>query len=405
MRDLIIIGGGASGIVAAIAAARNKIRVILLEHNSMVGKKILSTGNGRCNLTNEYMDALCYRSDLPEKAAEIIQQFTSMDTIRFLGEIGLATKSKNGYIYPRSEQASSVRTLLEAELIRLGVEIHTDTHVISISCKNDRFTVHTSQGNFTSNRLILAAGSRASKGLGADGSGYNLAVSLGHTLSPIVPALVQLHSDQKWFKKASGVRADAKVTALINSTVQAADTGELQITDYGLSGIPIFQISRYITKALACKQEAQVEVNFLPNWTKGEGLEFFKQQRVFSPERTAESVMIGLFNKKLVPVLLNSAGIREKDKLIALPDSKLEKLITVCTNFLVPITRSNSYEQAQICAGGVRLSEIHSDTLASNVTKGLYLTGELLDVDGICGGYNLQWAFATGYLAGQSASK
>ena len=252
MNRIGIIGGGASGIVAAIAAARSDgdAQVFILEQKENIGKKILATGNGRCNLTNEAMDASCYHGEDPEFARNVLKQFGYGETLEFFASLGLFTKSRGGYIYPRSDQAASVLELLEMELRRQKVKIYTGVRVEALKLSAKGFVIRADGQRFPADRVILACGGKASKSLGSDGSGYALARSMGHTLSPVVPALVQLKVKKHPFAKAAGVRTDAKVAALLGRQVLAEDTGEMQITAYGISGIPVFQISRHIAKGL-----------------------------------------------------------------------------------------------------------------------------------------------------------
>lgn len=406
MKTIGIIGGGASGMMAAITAARSpgQVRILIFEHKDKIGKKILSTGNGRCNLTNELMCPECFRSEDMEAVKTVLDQFGYEQTILFFETLGLVTKSKKGYIYPRCEQAASVLALLMLELQSLGVEIHTDVHVTELLRGRKGFRILTDNGDFHADCVILAAGGRAAKVLGSDGSGYTIAKTMGHSIVPVVPALVQLKVKNHPFSKASGVRTDAKVTALIDGDSVASDIGELQITSYGISGIPVFQISRYIARGLYEKKRAQVRIDFLPEAAEEEVYQFLLERRKRREEMSAGEFLTGIFHQKLIPEILSLAGIRVRRKVKELDTETIRRLAHQCKNVVVSITDTNGFDNAQVCAGGVRLSEIEPDTMQSRYVKGLYLTGELLDVDGICGGYNLQWAWATGYIAGANAA-
>lgn len=406
MKTIAIIGGGASGIMAAIAAARSagQVRVLLLEHKDRVGKKILSTGNGRCNLTNEFMHPDCFRSDNMQAVKTVLSQFGYEQTIHFFETLGLVTKSKKGYVYPRCEQAASVLELLVLELHRLGVEIHTDVHVTELFRGKKGFRILTEESTFHADCVILAAGGRAARSLGSDGSGYTLAKAMGHSIVPVVPALVQLKVKKHPFANASGVRTDVKVTALIDGKAMASDTGELQITGYGISGIPVFQISRYIAGGLYQKKCAQVKIDFLPEFPEEEVYQFLLRRRNGREMMSAGEYLTGVFHKKLIPELLSLAGIRVREKVKRLDEADIRRLSHQCKAAVVNISDTNGFDNAQVCAGGVCLSEIDLHTMQSKHVKGLYLAGELLDADGICGGYNLQWAWATGYIAGTNAA-
>ena len=407
MLTIAIIGGGASGMAAAIAAKRqnSKASVIIFEHKDIPGKKILSTGNGRCNLTNEYMDTSCFRSDCHDKIAPVLKQFNAEDTIQFFQQLGILTKSRNGYIYPRSDQASAVLDVLRIEIKRLGIEVILNTHVKDIASTKKGFRIFSEGKNYLADKVILATGSKAAKVLGSDGSGYQIAKSFGHRLVPVVPALVQLKVKNFPFAKASGVRTDACVKAIIDGDEIASDTGELQITAYGISGIPVFQISRYIARALYERKEAVVLVDFIPQMSEEDLMDYFLKRKVLLKHVEAGEFLIGVFNQKLIPRLLELSGIRMNTKVDTLNIEQIKRLTKQCKQTLLTVTDTNGYDNAQICAGGVSLDDINIETMESHYQNGLYIIGELLDADGICGGYNLQWAWATGMIAGKNAAR
>lgn len=424
MKKIVIIGGGASGLVAAIAAARcPDTHVLILEHKNRLGKKILSTGNGRCNLTNAYQDPSCYRSETPELVEKVLGAFGYEDTLRFFDELWLCVKSRNGYVYPMNDQAAAVADTLIMETERLGVEIQTETHVTGIKhVKKSGFHIQTDKGIFSADKVILATGGKAAEVLGSDGSGYTLAKSLGHSIVPVVPALVQLKVKDHPFAKAAGVRVDAKVNAIIEKDksdyIVCSDTGEIQITASGISGIPVFQISRYIARSLYERKPAFVELDFLPAVSEEKVMSMLikhaaSQKAVDQAGRNDKSdhkmeaceFLMGLFHSKLVPELLKSTGIAPRIWVRKLTEEDLVRLVQGIKHTRLTITDTNGFDSAQVCAGGVRLSEMNCSTMESLCQKNMYLTGELLDVDGICGGYNLQWAWATGYLAGVSAGR
>lgn len=410
MHKIGIIGGGASGLAAAITAARQKkAEIFILEHKELAGKKLLSTGNGRCNLTNERMDSSFFRSEEIDDVEKVLDQFGFSDTIRFFEELGLMMRSRNGYVYPRCEQASVVRELLVKEAERLGVTIHTGVHVTEVIPGKKGFRIYgeASDGKtvrkerFHADKVILACGGRAAKALGSDGSGYTLAKALGHTLVPVVPALVQLKVREHPFPAAAGVRTEARVSACVDGNTVFSDTGELQITNYGISGIPVFQVSRYIGKALYEKQRAEVEIDFLPSMKEEEFFDYLLKRKRGRETMNARGFLTGIFHGKLTDGLLALAKVPAKKKAGDLSDKELLKLVKVCKHSLLSIQDTNGYDNAQVCAGGVSLKEIDLRTMESCYVKGLYFTGELLDADGMCGGYNLQWAWATGALAGR----
>lgn len=405
IRRVAVIGGGASGSAAAVMAAREGALVTLFEQKERIGKKILSTGNGRCNFTNEYMMPECFRGEDTAIVPEVLGRFGTCDTLRFFAELGIAAKSKmGGYYYPKSEQAAAVAEVISMELERLGVRVLCNTKVTEIR-KNKDFFIKTENGNFNADALILAAGGKAAPALGSDGSGYALAGTFGHTVTPVVPALTALHGKGTFFKQIAGVRADAKVSLFTDGRFAAEDTGELQLTGYGISGIPVFQVSRFAALALAKKQSVTARIDFMPDMELEKLSAFFAERTAHNPQKTAAQFLVGIFNRKLIPVLLRASGIREQTEVSKLTEAELRRLAVKCKTFEIEITDTNPFDQAQVCAGGVRTSEINSATMESLHTEGLYLVGELLDIDGICGGYNLQWAWATGYLAGIHAAK
>lgn len=407
MQDIIVIGGGASGMTAAIAAARRGAAVTILEQNDIMGKKILSTGNGRCNLTNLDMKSAYYRGGSEEFVSQVLSGFTVADAFDFFSSIGIYTRSRNTYVYPLCDQASAVREAFAMELRRLGIRLVTGCHVNAIRQNGQGFLIECEKGKpaYKAARVILAAGSRASRISGSDGSGYQLARGLGHSISPVVPALVPLCAKETYFRRLKGIRVQAQAAVFIDGKECGKDTGELQLTDYGISGIPVFQISRYAAKALREKREVKVIIDFLPQLTRQDFLEeLFSRQNRFG-QAAAGELLCTIFPSGLIPVLLAEAGIREDCPAGKLTKDSLRSFASVCKAFPVTITGTKSFEQAQICAGGVRTGEINPKTLESRKTKGLYITGEVLDVDGICGGYNLHFAWATGMLAGKAAAE
>lgn len=405
MRKVIVVGGGASGLVAAISAARNGAHVTLLEQKERIGKKILSTGNGRCNLTNTYMDSKCFYGDDTSIVSTVLKQFGTEETTRFFEDLGVVLKERQGYIYPYSDQATTIVDALSLELNTLNVSVVTNTCVIDIQKLDSCFSVTTLNRQYLGDAVILATGGKAAPVLGSDGKGFELAQKLGHHISNVVPALVQLRGVGTYFKQIAGVRTQAKVSLYVEQQLVASDTGELQLTNYGISGIPVFQISRFAGKACANQKKVSAEIDFMPHMEEPDFNEFMKKRIVAHGEKTAEDFLIGLFNTKIGMLLLKEAKIPTKIRIKDIYDEKLNHFIFLCKHFRIEIAGTNDFEQAQVCAGGVKTSEIHPNTMESIYVKNLYITGEVLDIDGICGGYNLQWAWATGFLAGKNAAK
>lgn len=402
MSNVIIVGGGASGLVSAIFAARQKHKVTILEHKDKIGKKILATGNGKCNYTNYLQLPECYRSKNKEFPMKVLELFDVSKTVDFFSELGILPKDKKGYVYPNSEQAASVLEVLRLELEKLHVNVVCNVHVERIQLKSRQFQLTTNKGKYTADSVVLATGGCASPNLGSDGSGFGLAKDLGHHIITPLPALVQLKSGAKYFKNIAGVRTDASLGLYVNEQLIVEESGELLITNYGVSGIPIFQISRFASEAIHEKKKVYLKIDFLSsvNWKEAYDLVVDRINR--NPDKTAEELLVGLFNNKLAYVMLVEAGINPTAAAGKLNKTQLQNLINQIKEWKVPITEPNSFEQAQVSAGGVDTTEIYPDTLESKLVKGLYITGELMDVDGTCGGYNLQWAWSTGAIAGRS---
>lgn len=386
--------------MAAIIATRQGKKVRIIEHKEKAGKKILATGNGKCNFTNMLVDNSSFRGENIDYIMDIYNQFNNEKAIEFFKELGIYPKVKNGYVYPNSGQASSILEVLITELDYLGVKIEYETNVTKIEKNNDQFCIYTNKGNFKSDSIIIATGSMASPKTGSDGSGYKLAKELGHTLNPVLPALVQLRSDSKLFKEVAGVRCDGMVKIMLERECIASDKGELMLTDYGISGIPVFQVSRYASVLLNQGKKIIARLDFLPNMEYKECKEYLKERARLYPDKSLMDNLVGLLNKKLLLALLKSIKLNPNMPSYELDDKKILKLIDTFKNLAVNITGTNSFDNAQICCGGVKLSELNEHTLESKKQKGLFFAGEILDVDGICGGYNLQWAWSSGYVCG-----
>ena len=404
MRTITVIGGGASGMMAAITAAGAGAQVTLLEHKDRVGKKILSTGNGRCNFTNTHQEPICYHSEDPLFPWEIVSRFSAQDAVSFFLQLGVYSKNRNGYLYPNSDQASAVLDALRMELKRLKIDVRTETHCRKIIPGKKGFRILTDQGTFSSQRVILCAGSKAAPSTGSDGSGYDLAKQLGHHMIPVLPALVQLRCSERFFKQIAGVRANGSVSVWADGQCLARDSGEIQLTAYGISGIPVFQVSRYAARALYEKQEVSAELDFMPDFTEEQMKAFLRARAASRPGKSAEEFLIGLFHKKLSDLWIRLSGIPRTKCAGEFTEDETARLCGLIKRFRVTVTETNPFEQAQVCCGGIDTSEVDPETLESRCVPGLYFAGEILDVDGMCGGYNLQWAWSSGFIAGRSAS-
>lgn len=404
MRHVAVIGGGAAGMMAAITAAREGVKVTILEHKDRIGKKILSTGNGRCNFTNTYQTPACYRSDNRDFAWNIIQKFNVEKTISFFKELGIYPKDRNGYLYPYSDQAAAILEVLQIEIAKLDICVMTEINVLDIQPVKRGIRVTTDKKTITVDSVILACGSKAAPVTGSDGSGYQLAKLLGHRIVPVLPALVQLRCAEKFYKSISGVRVQGTVEIYADDISLASDTGEIQLTNYGISGIPVFQVSRYAAKAIYQKQSVTAVLNFMPDMNKDEFLSFLQERITLCPHKTLDEFFTGIFPKKLCELWIRLSRLPKEMRASDLSGEQLEKLVLLIQHLRTHITETNAFEQAQICCGGVDTTEINPDTLESNYVPGIYFAGELLDVDGICGGYNLQWAWSSGFVAGKEAA-
>lgn len=403
MYDVIIIGAGASGLMAAAAAASKGARVALLEHKDDIGKKILATGNGRCNFTNTDMSVNKFHGS-KALIKNGLSQFNYSDTIRFFKELGIPAYDNAGYIYPNSRQAASVVAAFRMELMRLHVDVKTGINITDIKPADDRtgYCIQTDKGSFKSKRLIIACGLTASPKLGSDGSLFRQIEALGHHIQKPLPALCGFSCDGLNFKKITGVRCDATVASMIDGQMTEQNTGELQLADYGISGIPVFQISSLMSRALDKGQMVEVIIDFLPAFSDDELNGYIKDRSITTTDnRSLNEMLNGLLNNKLLLELIHKSGVSPDKKGRLLTDDDCKSLTRSIKHTAVSVKKPRGAEFAQVCAGGIYTKEIDVRTLESKIHPGLYFCGELLDVDGICGGYNLQWAWTSGYIAGE----
>lgn len=401
-----VIGAGASGMMAAVTAAKYGADVTLFEKNERVGKKILATGNGKCNLGNLDFSVEQYYCEDKEKLKKIFRVFSVWDTMLFFENIGLMIKNKNGYLYPYSEQASAVLDVLRMELNRTRVEVMTGIEIISAVYSDEvkRFELKDSKGNwYEFQKIIIACGSPASLKKGEGMSGYELARHFGHQVTPVVPGLVQLKSNDSFIKALAGVRCQAKIRILVNGEEEASENGELQFTEYGVSGIPVFQVSRLAAYALKSGKNVEVVVDFFPDQDDNVFACMNKLRYEAQGDKALEDYLTGTLNKKINMVMIKQAGLKPGIKVEEVGFQKIGKLMQQCRAFPIHISSVNSVENAQVCAGGVSMKQVSTE-LESEFVENLYFTGELLDVDGKCGGYNLQWAWSSGYIAGRNAA-
>ena len=402
---IAVIGGGASGLTAAIAAAKNGAEVTIYEKLNRVGKKILATGNGRCNYTNMNLSKECYHSKDLKLTEDVMNFFNLKKTLDFFEDLGIFPYvDDSGKVFPNSLQASSVLDVLRYELQRLKVKEITDFNVTDLRKTKDKFSVI---GNDThaADRIILSTGGKASPQLGSDGQGYEIARSFGHEIIEPFPALVQLRLSGKYFKRMAGIKFDGIVKAYAGEKLIREEEGEILFTDYGISGPPILQVSRRVIEELNKKNKPFLTVDMLPLYSKLKLYEILEDRFRKIDYKTIEEGMVGFINKKLIPVVLYEAGFDDINKLCGrLNKKEIYKIIDILKEWKFEVTGHNSWQQAQSTAGGIKLSEVNPKTLESLKVKGLYFAGEILDVDGDCGGFNLQWAWSSGYTAGYFSS-
>lgn len=409
-KQISIIGGGAAGLVAAIVAARNGSNVVIYERMNRVGKKILATGNGRCNMTNINLTAdnlSCIHGKNKEFASNILKRFTVEDTINFFEVLGIAHKVEDGgKVFPMSNQAGSVLDVLRYEIEKLGVQVIYDVEIEEIIQNKNKFILKDINGaEYECDKVIISTGGKSNPNLGSNGSGYELTKKLGHSIIKPFPALVQLKLESPFLKSVKGVKFDGQASIIVNNEVLRTEEGEILFTDYGISGPPILQLSRKAIESLECKKNPTIKVDMFPNHTYEELLDLISLRLSYQYDRPLDFSFIGLINKKLIPIILKEANIRNIKRLCYETSNKeIEKIVRLLKDWQFKIVGSQSWKHSQVTAGGVDLSQVNSETLESELIPGIYIAGELLDIDGDCGGFNLQWAWSSGYVAGTEAA-
>lgn len=415
-RKVAVIGGGAAGIVAAIEAADNGAEVTIFERNDRIGKKILATGNGKCNLSNMKMDSSCFHTMDKEKLKACLENFGVEDTLKFFEKLGLMIKNKNDYLYPASEQAAVVLDVLRIGVLKRNIRVKTECKVTEIRSiqkagnntkrGSECFAVSFDKEKEYFDKVIIASGSKAAPKTGSDGSGYELAKNLGHNIISVVPSLVQLKCSDVFCKSLAGIRAEACVHICEDGQEICREAGEVQLTDYGISGIPVFQLSARVNRKLLDKKHGVITavIDFMPGMTE-ESFSAFRNSRMKQMDIvTVEEFFTGMLNKKLMMLFIKHAGLNPAANAASVPKKQLEKVFEFCRGLVFHIIGNNGFENAQVCAGGVDLREVTQD-LESKKVLGLFFAGEILDVDGRCGGYNLQWAWTSGVIAGRGVCK
>ena len=398
--DCIILGGGAAGLAAACALRGAGMRVTLVERLDRVGKKILATGNGRCNLSNRDLNP-AYYAHAESFVRTLYASVSPKDVEAFFSGLGLMTAEEDGRIYPRSLMASSVLDVLRSGCNDDNLTIMTGCEALSITpSRRGGYCVQLSSGEGLFAPYVIAAmGGSAAPGMGTDGAGCRLLGSLGHRITPLYPALVQLRCEHAALRSLKGLRTHAAVTLIVDKTAIASEHGELLFADYGLSGVCIFQLSRFAGAPLAQGKCVALQVNLLPEIPQ-QDLPGWLDARISAlAPCTALAMLTGVFPRMLSMALLREAGISPEADAQALTAKARGMLLQALSGMTFPVTGTQGFKNAQVTRGGVSLDDVEASTMASRIYDGLYLCGELLDVDGPCGGYNLHFAFASALAA------
>jgi len=398
-KSIAIIGAGASSLLASIILARRKFDVTVFEKHSKVGKKLLATGNGKCNITNKNLFLNYFFSNNQDFIKLPIETFGFKEFSFFCDEIGLSlTTFENGKTYPASLQASSVVDILYDEAISLGVKFQLNSLVEEIVFEGGgKVICNNNSLNFDA--IIIATGSTAMEKLGGSESGYTFAQKFGHTIIKPIPSLVQLLSNDSEVYQLNGVKTEANIKLYINNKQTSQSFGDILFTNYGVSGNAILDLSREANIALDMKQSVFILVDIFPNLDKNKLLSLLEKKKKIVAHKKIEFLLLGFINQKLIDFIFKMAKIDKNKKTIGNLDKKdLLNIAYTLQAIKIHISGSKGLESAEVVAGGVCTKEVNNKTLESKKQKGLYFCGEVLDVDGACGGYNLHFAWASGYL-------
>ena len=397
-----IIGGGAAGMAAALAASEyENTQIVLMERQARLGKKLSATGNGRCNLSNIHASQGGYHGEDRHFHEYALNQYPPTETLQWFSSLGLYTVTEpSGKVYPYSDQANSVVDVLRFSLERPNIQVLTDFEVQKVKKDGAVFSVSARSETLEFDRLIIACGGLAGTKLGGTMSGYKLLRSFGHKCTKLRPTLVQVKTSWPGVSALKGVRANCKAVIYQNGRLHRGSEGEIQFTEFGLSGPVIYEISRD-----ACQGGGEWEctLDFLPD-ISSDALASLLEKRKSSP-LTAEDLFTGILHNRLGRVIVKEAGIRGNLPICDLREDQLFDAVALAKGFTVGLTEPLGMDAAQVTAGGIVTNEFDPETMQSKLVPGLYACGEVLDVDGDCGGYNLQWAWSSGRLAGFSAGK
>ena len=400
LRGVIVVGGGAAGMTAAIAAARAGTPVVLLERLPRVGKKLLATGNGRCNLANARPDPGHFHGEDPAFARVALGAFGLGETLRHFSELGIAAREEDGgKIFPRSGQASAVLDVLRHELSRLEVEIHCESAVSRLERRGRLWRARTTSGSLEGAAVVLAAGGCAAPQLGSNGSGHALAAGVGHRIVEPFPALTRIRVRSPWLGHLKGLKVEGSI-ALGGTSA----SGEILFTETGLSGPPVLDVSRRAGECLRHSERVEAVLDLCPDIPAASLSGLLRERFAGGRGSTAEFALVGFLHKRLIVPALRTAGIDPAAGSGATDPEKVRALAALLKAWRLPVTGTGPWADAQVTAGGVDVAGVHPGTLESRIAPGLFFAGEVLDIDGDCGGFNLQWAWSSGHVAGTGAA-
>ncbi len=399
---IAIIGAGASGLVAAIVAARRGVKVQVYEKNNKIGKKILATGNGRCNVTNQNIKTSNYHGKNPSFVNSSLNRFNTSTCKEFFSELGVElVEGQRGRLYPRSLQSSSIVELLVYECKRLGVEFFLNTKVDKITKKGNKFCLHVEEKSLHVNRVLVATGGLAMPTLGSCDSGYEFAKSFGHTIVPTHPSLVQLVCTED-LKPISGVKVEGSIEVYEDGQSKTFANGDILFTNYGISGSAVLDISRVVSHSLLFKRALHVKIDLLPEFSKEQLKNLLKKRLKHSNGKSVALWLDGFINSKLARFIEKSLHVKCADNL---NNKEFTKLVYALKNLTLHVEDTKGFKSAEVTAGGVSTDEIDFQTMESKLQRGLFFSGEVVDIDADCGGYNLHWAWASGMSAGNNISQ
>ncbi len=397
---VLIIGAGASGMMAALTAARAGHEVMLFERQARVGRKLAATGNGRCNITNTAASVAHYHGEDPDFVMPALEQLTVADTLALFRGIGLLTREEyGGRVYPLSNSANSVTDTLRFALSSEGVQLVSGDRVRALTRTNGGFSVSTESGaNVTGDAAIVACGGLAGEKLGGGKDGYELLKSLGHTRTALYPALAQITTQSEFPRSLKGVKADCAMTLLRGKTELVRSEGEALFTETGVSGPAAFDLARTVATS---GEGLTLSLDLLRGYSFGEVLDYLRERQSAAPQLTAGEIFIGAVPNRLARMLAKYAGVKQDAPVTGLDARALKLLAGAAKRFDLPVRGTEGFGTAQVTAGGIRTAEFDGATMQSRIVPGLYVCGEVLDIDGDCGGFNLQWAWSSGALAGR----